>query len=268
MRKLKAILLLAYALLSAWALLAIYLKWKYPVYLTPVSTLVGFMFVLLHAGGSLGWRRSILLLALSTGISLAMESIGVATGLVYGPYHYTDRLGPLFLGLVPYLIPVAWFLMMYPSLVIASKLIGSPSGIGKMLLVAAVGGVVMTSWDLVMDPAMVLGGHWVWDGPQASRVYFGIPLQNFWGWWLTTFLVFITYLFITRNWHKVINPNPDRQAAVMYALTGGSSVLSAFLMGLIYPALIGLLAMLPWAVAGLLPTRDVQSGKRLKTTWF
>jgi len=233
-----------------------------------VSTLVGFLFVLMHAWSSLGWRRTILLLALSTFISLAMESIGVATGLVYGPYHYTDRLGPLFLGLVPYLIPVAWFLMMYPSLMIAKKLIHNRTSIVKLLLVAALGGIVMTSWDLVMDPAMVLGGHWVWDGPLASRVYFGIPLQNFWGWWLTTFVVFISYQLITRNWYKVDNCVSDRQAIVMYALTGGSSVISAILMGLVYPALIGLIAMLPWAVAGFLPEKASPPGERLKTTWF
>jgi putative membrane protein len=215
-----------------------------------------------------GWRKALLLLALSTGISLTMESVGVATGLVYGPYHYTDRLGPLFLGLVPYLIPVAWFLMMYPSLVIARTVFGKSTRAGKILLTAAFGGVVMTSWDLVMDPSMVLGGHWIWDGPLSSRVYFGIPLQNYWGWWLTTFLVFASYLFITRNWQRAETAPADRLAAVMYAVTGSASVLSAFLMGLKYPALIGLAAMLPWVVLGLLPGKSGQPESRLKTTWF
>jgi uncharacterized membrane protein len=55
-------------------------------------------------------------------VSLLFESVGVATGLVYDPYHYTNKLGPLFLGLVPYLIPMAWFMMSYPSFVIADRL--------------------------------------------------------------------------------------------------------------------------------------------------
>ena len=38
-------------------------------------------------------------------------------------YHYTDKLGFKFLGLVPLLIPVAWFMLSYPSFVIADRLI-------------------------------------------------------------------------------------------------------------------------------------------------
>ncbi len=37
----------------------------------------------------MGWKRVLIMLALTFGISLLFESIGVATGLVYGPYHYT-----------------------------------------------------------------------------------------------------------------------------------------------------------------------------------
>jgi putative membrane protein len=59
--------------------------------------------------------------------------------------------------------------------------------------VATIGGLVMTAWDPVMDPAMVAGGNWVWDKDGA---YFGIPLQNFWGWWLTILTTFALYLLL------------------------------------------------------------------------
>ncbi len=42
----------------------------------------------------MGLKRALALLAYSFVVSLAFGSIGVATGLVYGPYHYTDKLGP------------------------------------------------------------------------------------------------------------------------------------------------------------------------------
>jgi len=109
-------------------------------FLTPVSTLVGFTFALLHAGQREGWRRALRLLALVFAVSLLFESVGVATGLVYGPYHYTNKLGSLFLGLVPYLIPVAWFMMSYPSFVIADRLIPANwKRWQRILSVAAVG---------------------------------------------------------------------------------------------------------------------------------
>jgi uncharacterized membrane protein len=78
-----------------------------------------------------------------------------------------------FLGLVPCIIPIVWFMMSYPSFVIADRLV--PSGWKRwqrLLSVAAVGGLVMTAWDLVMDPFMVAGGNWVWDRNEA---YFVIP---------------------------------------------------------------------------------------------
>ena len=82
--------------------------------------------------------RALRLLALVFVVSLLFESVGVATGWVYGPYHYTDKLGPKFLGLVPYLIPVAWFMMSYPSFVIADRLV--PSGMESLATATGRGG--------------------------------------------------------------------------------------------------------------------------------
>jgi uncharacterized membrane protein len=63
-----------------------------------------------------------------------------------GPFFYTSSLGPKFLGLVPYLIPVAWFMMSYPSFVIADRLIPADwKRWQRVLSAAAVGGLVMTA---------------------------------------------------------------------------------------------------------------------------
>ena len=52
----------------------------------------------------------------------------------------------------------------------------------------------MTAWDVVMDPLMVRGGHWVWE---MNGAFFGVPLQNYWGWWLTVFVTFALFLLFT-----------------------------------------------------------------------
>ena len=123
LRRTTIALLVLYVLLTIYSIVSIALGVTPSRFLTPVSTLVGFTFALLHAGQREGWMRALRLLALVFAVSLLFESVGVATGLIYGPYHYTNKLGPLFLGLVPYLIPVAWFMMSYPSFVIADRLI-------------------------------------------------------------------------------------------------------------------------------------------------
>lgn len=57
--------------------------------LTLITTLLGFAFALTHASLRRDWRAALTLFLVSFVVSLSFESIGVATGLVYGPYHYT-----------------------------------------------------------------------------------------------------------------------------------------------------------------------------------
>jgi uncharacterized membrane protein len=252
LRRITIALLVLYVLLTIYPIMSIALGMAPSRFLTPVSTLVGFTFALLHAGQREGWRRALHLLALVFGVSLLFESVGVATGLVYGPYHYTNKLGPLFLGLVPYLIPVAWFMMSYPSFVIADRLIPAGwKGWQRILSVAAVGGLAMTAWDLVMDPIMVAGGHWVWD---VQGAYFGIPLQNFSGWWLTIFTTFALYLWLFGKDVKPTQAGFDRLALASYLVTALGIVVASQLSGAGNLALIGFFAMLPWAIAGWLKT--------------
>lgn len=156
-------------------------------------TLLAFGFAVTHGSQRLGWRWALILLGVTFAVSLTLESLGVATGLVYGPYHYTSKLGPRFLGLVPFLIPVAWFMMSYPSLVITETMIPRPSRAWRTLLAAsALGALVMTAWDVAMDPMMVANAHWVWE---VDGAFFGVPLQNYWGWWLTIFLTFLIFIW-------------------------------------------------------------------------
>jgi putative membrane protein len=214
--------------------------------MVPICTLTGFSFCLLHAGERLGWKNALLLLAFVFGVSLLFESVGVATGLVYGPYHYTAKLGPKFLGLVPYLIAVAWYMMMYPSFIIAEWLILSLwKGARRLLSVAAVGALIMTAWDVVMDPIMVAANNWVWE---VQGAFFGVPLQNYWGWWLTVFTTFVLYLVVTRNSPSSKEGGFDRLAIIAFMITGYGNVIAALTVDLGGPALAGFFALTPWVI--------------------
>jgi putative membrane protein len=50
-----------------------------------------------------------------------------------------------------------------------------------------VGALVITGWDMVMDPGMAAARNWVWENGGA---YFGVPRRNYAGWLVTTFLVY------------------------------------------------------------------------------
>lgn len=252
-RKLMWFFLIAFVLLNLynWIVVRFNLYALSSPILTPLTTLLGFAFALLHASLRWNWRAALTLFVISFIVSLGFESLGVATGWVYGPYHYTEKLGPRFLGLVPYLIPAAWFMMMYPSLVIAERIVGPGQAWKRGLLVAALGGLIMTSWDVVMDPMMVRGGHWIWE---VEGPYFGIPLQNYWGWWLTTFTVFLVNWLVARHSLAGEAGQQDRLAVLSYILTGLSSILVCLdpdiVMELGGAALAGFFAMSPWALIG------------------
>jgi len=161
------------------------------------------LFSLWHASVALGVRLTLAFVAITTVTSWIFEEIGVATGLVYGSYHYTATLGP-WLGSVPVLIPLAWFMLVYPSYVVANLIVdgwpvGTPGGRGHLVRLALVGALVMTAWDLVVDPILSgpTVGAWVWErgGP-----YYGVPVQNYLGWIVTTFTAYVLYRSVERRW--------------------------------------------------------------------
>jgi putative membrane protein len=252
-RRLIPALLVVYAVITAYLQYSIGVLQSTPAMLTPIVTLLGFSIALIHSSERLNWKSTLWLLASAFVVSLTFESVGVLTGLVYGPYHYTTKLGYLFLGLVPLIIPVAWFMMMYPSLVVADWLIPAQAR-SRTLLVAAAGAILMTAWDVVMDPMMVKGGNWVWD---VNGAYFGIPLQNFFGWWLTTLVTFLVFFWLAKpNFPRTTNAAFDRQAIVLYAITALGSISGALLTGLGGAALAGFFAIVPWMIFGWMQMKN------------
>ena len=85
-------------------------------------TLVFVLFALLHCAATEGFSRMVQFFVVSAVVAYGMEEAGVRTGLIYGPYHYSDMLGTK-LGHVPIIIPLAWFMMIYPSWRVAQALL-------------------------------------------------------------------------------------------------------------------------------------------------
>lgn len=252
MRKLAVFLPVVSAALTGLTLAWLAQGQPFQVWLVILYPLVVFCFCLVHAVERSGVQGALLFLGLTLVVSLFFESLGVATGWIYGPYHYVgNRLGPLFLGLVPYFIPLTWFMMLYPSYIIAQRC--TPlhwGGKRRWLVVAAMGGLAIVAWDLALDPLMTARGHWIWETPGP---YFGVPLQNFWGWWLTAFVILALYLSIRADraeGEEIGLPRFDRLAVLSYLITGLGSAGEAWLHGLTGPALLGGAALLLWFVLG------------------
>ncbi|MFB5631361.1 MAG: carotenoid biosynthesis protein [Nitrosopumilaceae archaeon] len=160
------------------------------------KTIFMLFFSLFHALYYLGWRKTLVFFVITAAVSWGYEEIGVETGIVYGKYHYTDYLGQK-IGHVPLIIPLAWFMMIYPSYVIANIIYSKNAFLkkitfSKIIMISLLSAAVMTAWDTVIDPYLSgpTVGAWVWEN---GGVYFGVPIHNFVGWIVTTFTIYVLY---------------------------------------------------------------------------
>ncbi|MEM9226367.1 MAG: carotenoid biosynthesis protein [Verrucomicrobiota bacterium] len=139
--------------------------------------------VLIQVAGWFGWRRTFAAFAWVAIVSGVIEAVGASTGFPFGPYHYTETMGPRIAGLLPLAIPCAWWVVLLPlqfywSLRLPERL--------QVYLPAVVGFSAMLV-DVTLEPvATALREYWIWD---RSGIWYGVPEQNFLGWWLTATLI-------------------------------------------------------------------------------
>jgi len=180
-----------------------------------VTLLLGLIFTVVHGGLAWGWKRIAVFMGITIGLSFTSEAVGVATGLIFGSYHYTDLLGPKLLG-VPLMIQVGYVSMGYASLITARAILGdlgTPQG-WRIVGVALCGALLMSGWDVVMDPYQsTISGEWLW---RDGGAYFGIPLHNYVGWFSTVFVFMLIYL-LYESWNPLPAPAGPRASTLFWS---------------------------------------------------
>lgn len=127
-------------------------------------------------------------------ISLGSEFCGTTWGLPFGSYEYTDLLGPTLFGRVPYLIPLSWFFMGIASFGISQSVFSEDRFSTLRIFLAS---WILMSWDLTLDPAMShLAPFWIWN---EAGPYFGTPLLNLAGWYVTGLLIMLSFEVLRAN---------------------------------------------------------------------
>lgn len=159
-----------------------------------------------------GWAAAYLAVTVLGG--LAVEAVGLRTGWPFGEYVYGD-LSATVLG-VPWVVPLAWAMMAYPSLVAARALCRG------LLTTPLMGALALASWDLFLDPMMTGAGFWTFTDPVATTLpkVPDVPLSNFAGWYLVAFVMMLLLDRLPRV------PAPDSQPALLFLWTYASSVLA------------------------------------------
>jgi putative membrane protein len=92
----------------------------------------------------------------------------------------------------------------------------------------------MVMWDLTVDPiSSTLQGLWVWATPGA---YFGVPISNFFGWFLVVFIFFQMFALYLSKYDsikgekvsKISNKPFWSESAAVYGITALGTILSIF----------------------------------------
>jgi putative membrane protein len=112
-------------------------------------------------------------------LSMVVENIGVVTGAVFGKYTYGPVLVP-FIGDVPLAIGFAWINTLVPAMMIISRIIKPRNEFYKWLSAAMIG-LLMVAFDIVLEQAAVELNYWHWENNS-------VPLQNYLAWYILGFI--------------------------------------------------------------------------------
>ncbi|HYN97548.1 MAG TPA: carotenoid biosynthesis protein [Pilimelia sp.] len=203
--------------------------------LVVATVVLGYALSVAHAAHTRGARTAVALVAVTTGGGLAVEALGVASGVPFGAYTYTGALGPKLAG-VPLVIPLAWTWMAWPAWLAALRIArGTPARV-------AVAGVGLAAWDLFLDPQMVAERYWTWVDPSPALPGVpDVPVGNYLG-WLGVALAMMAVLAVAAG-----APEPLPADAPMHALylwTYASQILA-------HAVFLGLPASAAWGGLGM-----------------
>lgn len=237
-----------------------------------VYILLGATAVAIYAYRTLGLKALLAFMIPAIAISLASELSGTSTGFPFGDYSYLNGLGYKIAGLVPFTIPLSWFYLGLSSYLLArGGLLAKSGSIWRHGGAITIGALLLMSWDFVLDPAMSQTAmpFWYWHQPGA---FFGMPYQNFAGWFFTGLIFMAVAAAIWRR-----NPHVQQLTRAqlslplkIYLANFAFAMLMSLASGIYIPVALGLLvgvtpAMVCWFLAPSKAAAAAQTAEQLRS---
>jgi uncharacterized membrane protein len=188
------------------------------------------VFALMHGAMLYRWRGILTFFVICLVIGNIFENVGVRTGFPYGHYCFTGLMGPKLFA-VPILLGLAYVGMAYLSWTLARLILGDAQNSlkgSRVVTLSLVAAFIMVAWDFSQDPVWSTILHlWVW--PQGGP-YFGVPVSNFLGWYLTVYVFYQLFGLYLRD--RPTNPGPLpnsywHQSVLFYSLSAAGNILPA-----------------------------------------
>jgi uncharacterized membrane protein len=144
------------------------------------------------------------------GAGAACESLSLRTGFPFGHYFFTGFMGPKVLHL-PILLVLAYLGIGYCSWVLSLLILGyrnKPLTGGSTIALPLLASFIMVLWDLSMEAIWsTVDRAWIWrDGGR----FFGVPVSNFLGWYLTAFLFYQAFALYCKAYP--VRPMPSSRS--------------------------------------------------------
>jgi len=181
-----------------------------------------FIFLLIYGIGCtvhFGFKRTLLFGTLGYLIAWLSELSSIHNGFPYGFYHYLQNTKgrEIWVLGVPLMDSISYVFLSYASYSL-SLLIISPVRrtkwiicvletrmIRNSLYAAILGAVLFVYLDLIIDPVALQGGRWflgqIYEYP-GNGVYFGVPLSNYLGWFVTGFCMIYAFQKVDQAFYR------------------------------------------------------------------
>jgi putative membrane protein len=229
-----------------WATIAVYLLGRIcQQYPGPVPVLLIVLlqvvppavFAVVHASMVYRIRGMLVFTLFCAGAATICESLSLRTGFPFGHYFFTGLMGPKIFDL-PVLLVMAYLGIGYCSWMLAVLILGhrdKPLKGASVVALPLLASAIMMAWDLSMDAIWSNLDHaWIWlDGGS----YFGVPISNFLGWYLTAYLfhqAFALYLRANEAQTRAMQARLLRAPIVVYGICALGNLL-VFRQGLFPP---------------------------------
>jgi len=187
-------------------------------------------FALIHGAKFYRARGILIFFAICLVVGNIIENVGVRTGFPFGHYYFADLMGPKLFA-VPIQLGLAYLGMAYLSWTLARLILGnlqSPLVGSRTVTLPLVAAFIMVAWDFSQDPVWSTILHlWIW---QQGGAYFGVPVSNFLGWYLTVYVFYQLFALYLRGRPISLAPLPPsywNAAVLFYAVSAAGNILLA-----------------------------------------
>lgn len=164
-------------------------------------------------------------------IAWASEYLSINTGYPYGWYfyRYENLQGEWLNAGVPVWDSLSYVFLCYAGLSMAEYLRGREQG--ELIKTAFYSALFVTLLDIVIDPLAHLGDQWflgnIYYYPKPG-FYFNVPLSNFVGWFVVSFLIVLINLLVGKI-HPIMRLPIPQSAHFIVTLSGPLLYLVLFL---------------------------------------